>query len=96
VGQDGFLLSSIEAGAGDPEGIAASSAIAALTSERIGAPLSLGKLSWILLEFTHGKMVIARKNEKIWVVAANEHVVIGDVLQKLQSNDDLREPADMA
>ena len=84
VGEDGFLLSSLDAGGRDPEGVAAAAAITALSAERIGTGLDMGALSWILLEFAEGKMIIARRDERIWVVVATRHVVVGEILMKLK------------
>ncbi|MBD3344714.1 MAG: hypothetical protein GF401_06595 [Chitinivibrionales bacterium] len=85
VGSDGFLLGALNAGTTDPEHVAAVSAICAMASEGMGQGLGLRELQWILLEFKHGTMIISRRKNMIFVVAGNRHMVIGDVLMKLQS-----------
>jgi predicted regulator of Ras-like GTPase activity (Roadblock/LC7/MglB family) len=84
AGSDGFLLGSLDSGSSDPEAVAATSAIAANTSERIGIGLGLGNLKCILLEFRNGKVIIAKEEHEICVVVGNKHVVFGDILLKLQ------------
>jgi len=44
VGTDGFLLDFLDPGFSNPEAVAAVSAIAEITSERIGKGLGLGSL----------------------------------------------------
>jgi predicted regulator of Ras-like GTPase activity (Roadblock/LC7/MglB family) len=83
VSSDGFLLDSLDSGFESPEAVAAVSAVAAITSERIGAGLELGGLKWILLEFKSGKVIIAKDTNKFWVVVGNEHLIFGDILLKL-------------
>ena len=85
VGTDGFLLDTLDSGFSDPEAVAAVSAIAAITSERIGSGLGLGGLRSVLLEFKGGKVIIAKQRNKIYVVVGNRHTVFGDVLMKLQA-----------
>lgn len=85
VDTDGFLLGSIDIGAQDKDAVAAVSAVTMITSERIGEVLGLGDLSWILLEFSEGKMVMARQGAKIYVVVANNHALLGDLIMKLRN-----------
>jgi predicted regulator of Ras-like GTPase activity (Roadblock/LC7/MglB family) len=83
VGADGFLLDSLYSGVSDPEAVAAVSAIAAISSEGIGKELVLGKLRWILLEFKNGKVIIAKRNQKIVAIFGNSHMLSGEVIMKL-------------
>jgi predicted regulator of Ras-like GTPase activity (Roadblock/LC7/MglB family) len=85
VDTDGFLLGSIDIGAQDKEAVAAVSAVTMITSERVGEVLGLGGLNWILLEFSEGKMIMARQGAKIYVVLANNHVLLGEVIMKLRN-----------
>jgi predicted regulator of Ras-like GTPase activity (Roadblock/LC7/MglB family) len=85
VDADGFLLGSIDTGAQDRDAVAAVAAVTAISSERIGEVLGLGGLVWVLLEFSAGKMLMARQGTKIWVVVANNHVLLGDVIMKLRN-----------
>lgn len=87
VDADGFLLGSIDTGTQDKDAVAAVAAVTVISSERIGEVLGLGGLVWILLEFSAGKMMMARQGSKIWVVVANNHVLLGDVIMKLRSNE---------
>lgn len=87
VDADGFLLGSIDTGAQDKDAVAAVAAVTTISSERIGEVLGLGELTWILLEFSSGKMMMARQGTRIWVVVANNHVLLGDVIMKLRSNE---------
>ena len=85
VDTDGFLLSCIDIGNLDRDAIAAGSAVTLISSERLGEVLEMGGLTWLLLEFSEGKMIMARSGTKIWVVAANNHVLLGDVIMKLRA-----------
>jgi predicted regulator of Ras-like GTPase activity (Roadblock/LC7/MglB family) len=87
VDTDGFLLGSIDIGGQDKDAIAAVSAVTMITSERMGEVLGLGDVQWVLLEFTEGKMIMARRGNKIVVVAANNHVLLGDVIMKLKKGE---------
>jgi predicted regulator of Ras-like GTPase activity (Roadblock/LC7/MglB family) len=87
VDADGFLLGSIDVGAQDRDAVAAVSAVTTISSERIGEVLGLGNLTWILLEFSSGKMLMARRGTKILVVVANNRVMLGDVIMKLRDRD---------
>lgn len=84
VDADGFLLGSIDIGSQDKDAVAAVSAVTTISSERIGEVLGMGGLVWILLEFSEGKMLMARQGKKILVVVANNHVMLGDVIMKLR------------
>jgi predicted regulator of Ras-like GTPase activity (Roadblock/LC7/MglB family) len=88
VDTDGFLLSCIDTGTQDRDAIAAVSAVTLISSDRLGEVLGMGGLSWLLLEFSEGKMIMARSGTKIWVVAANNHVLLGDVIMKLRSRSE--------
>ena len=83
VDTDGFLLGAIDSGKKDKDAIAAVSAVTHISSERIGDVLRLGNLAWILLEFTQGKLIISRHGGKIWAIVASNHVLLGEVLAKL-------------
>jgi predicted regulator of Ras-like GTPase activity (Roadblock/LC7/MglB family) len=85
AGADGFLLDRLCSAVSDAEAVAAVSAIAAITSERIGEEIGLGKLQWILLEFKGGKVVIARRGQKIIAVVGSRHMLLGEVLRKLST-----------
>jgi predicted regulator of Ras-like GTPase activity (Roadblock/LC7/MglB family) len=84
VDTDGFLLGSIDVGGRDRDAVAAVSAVAMIASERLGEILGQGDLDWMLLEFSGGKMIMARRGNKITVVAANNHCPLGDILMKLR------------
>jgi predicted regulator of Ras-like GTPase activity (Roadblock/LC7/MglB family) len=84
VDTDGFLLGSIDVGGQDRDAVAAVAAVTMISSERLGDVLKLGGLTWIMLEFGEGKMIMARKEGKIVVVAANNHCPIGDVIMKVR------------
>jgi predicted regulator of Ras-like GTPase activity (Roadblock/LC7/MglB family) len=85
AGGDGFLLDSLCSVVSDAEAVAAASAIAAITSERIGTGLALGGLRWILLEFKDGKVIIAKRNQKIIAVVGSRQMLLGEVLAKLST-----------
>ena len=93
VDTDGFLLSCIDTGNQDRDAVAAGSAVALISSERLGEVLGMGGLRWLLLEFSEGKMIMARSGSKIWVVAANNHVLLGDIIMKLRARSGTAEPA---
>ena len=88
VDTDGFLLSCIDTGNQDCDAIAAGSAVTLISSERLGEVLGMGNLKWLLLEFSEGKMIMARAGNKIWVVTANNHVLLGDVIMKLRAQSE--------
>lgn len=85
VGTDGFLLHALHSGVTDPEAIAAATAVATRAGEQIGKGLNLGSLSWILLEFRQGKMIIINFQGTIWVVVGTLHMVFGDILLKIRN-----------
>jgi predicted regulator of Ras-like GTPase activity (Roadblock/LC7/MglB family) len=92
VDTDGFLLGSIDIGGQDRDAVAAVAAVTMISSERLGEVLNLGDLAWIMLEFSGGKMIMARKDGKIWVVATNNHCPIGDVIMKIRERTGSQEP----
>lgn len=88
VDTDGFLLSCIDTGNQDRDAVAAGSAVTLISSERLGEVLGMGDLKWLLLEFSEGKMIMARAGNKIWVVTANNHVLLGDIIMKLRARSE--------
>jgi len=83
VSNDGFPVLMEHPGNADPESVAAVSAVAAVTCARVGDHLALGNLESILLEYREGSIVVAARDEGIWVVAGNAGMVVGEVLLKL-------------
>jgi predicted outer membrane repeat protein len=83
AGSDGFLLDSLCSVVSDAEAVAAASAIAAITSERIGTGLALGGLRWIILEFKDGKVIISKRSQKIIAVVGSRQMLLGEVIAKL-------------
>lgn len=85
IDSDGFLLDAVDAGRKDPEAIAAEAAILQASSERIGKMLDLGNLSWSVLEYKKGKLILLRNDSKIWVIVTSPKVMLGEIIMKLSA-----------
>ncbi len=83
VSQDGFAVAGLDPWPTDPEAVAAASAVTAVSCSGVGRSLALGALKFILLEYRHGAIVIAPRDEGIWVVVADRHLVVGEIRLRL-------------
>ncbi|MCX7727150.1 MAG: roadblock/LC7 domain-containing protein [Chitinispirillaceae bacterium] len=84
VGLDGFLIKSLYSGKGDPESIAAEVAATMRAWKKIGLDLSMGNLKWLLLEYSHGNIIIVLLESVIVVVGSNK-MISGEALIKIDS-----------
>jgi len=91
IGNDGFLLRALQSGTGDPDSIAASTAVAIRSWKQIGSYMRLGTLDWIMLEYEQGTIIIKSLKSTIIVIIGSQHMVSGEVLLTLQSSNPIND-----
>ena len=79
VGRDGFVIESVTTEKVDMEALGAMVATAIGTSETLGNEFNLGEMSQYLVEFDHGKVVIATAGNDILALFTDANAVIGGV-----------------
>jgi len=79
VGRDGFVIDSVTTEKVDMEALGAMVATAIGTSEALGNEFNFGRMSQYLIEFEHGKVVIAAVGNDILAIFTDESAVIGGV-----------------
>ncbi|VAW88228.1 hypothetical protein MNBD_GAMMA17-126 [hydrothermal vent metagenome] len=79
VGRDGFVIDSVTTEKMDMEALGAMVATAIGTSESLGNEFDFGGMSQYLIEFEHGKVVIAAIGNDILAIFTDASAVIGGV-----------------
>ncbi len=79
VGRDGFVIDSVTTEKVDMEALGAMVATAIGTSESLGNEFNLGRMSQYLVEFDHGKVIIAAAGDDILAIFSDASAVIGGV-----------------
>ena len=79
VGRDGFVVESVTTEKVDMEALGAMVATAIGASERLGTEFHLGGMSQYLVEFDHGKVLIATAGNDILALFTDANAVIGGV-----------------
>ncbi len=79
VGRDGFVIDSVTTEKVDMEALGAMVATAIGTSESLGKEFDLGGGTQYLIEFVHGKVVIATVGNDILAIFTDASAVIGGV-----------------
>ena len=89
VGRDGFVIDSVTTEKVDMEALGAMVATAIGTSESLGKEFNLGDMSQFLVEFDHGKVVIAAAGNDILAIFTDASAVIGGVRYMVKKRIDV-------